>query len=74
MLIILVIQILDSVYYVFIYTVKNLCNDFIILQDISSVKTMFFTCLSGIWYYLHFIAVPRLEPRYQPERQKRQVL
>ena len=34
-------------------TIKNLYNDFIILQDVLlRWKLCFFTLLSGIWYYL----------------------
>ena len=40
-----------------IYTVKNLYDDFIILQYFfPRVNYVFFTFLSGIWYYLQFIA------------------
>ena len=50
-------------------TVKNMYNDFIILQDVFFLQVIFtFHVEFGITYKVwQFILVPRGEPRYQPE-------
>ena len=48
-----------------IYTVKNMFNDFIILQDVFLTwKVYFLYILCGIWYYFQVTIITHLEPHY----------